>query len=99
MLRGKHRHLIGVSLHFLTIWIIANYRFHRLLVVLTAIVAIVKVITLYVDNGGALTEFTAHSLHLILGWRPVITWHCWQTATLSSWLGDCALSVMSFFVA
>ena len=50
MLRGKHRHLIRVGLHLLTIWIVANDRFHWLLIVLTAIVAIVEVITLDVDN-------------------------------------------------
>ena len=101
MLGGQHGHLIGPC-HILTVRIIADDRFHRLLVVL-AVVVTVDVIALDVDDAGALAELAADLnplLHLIFvkAGRPVVRLHLGKAAPLGAGLGYGAIPVLVLFV-
>ena len=101
MLGGQHGHLIGAR-HVLPVRIVADDRFHRLLVVLAVVVA-VDVVALDIDHAGALAELAAdlNSLfHLIFveAGRAVVRLHLGKTAPLGPGLGDCAISVLVLFI-
>ena len=102
MLGSQHGHLIGAS-HILTVRIVADHRFHRLLVVFTVVVT-VDVIALDVDHAGALAELAANLnplLHLIFveAGRAVVRLHLGEAAPLGPGLGYRAIPVLVLFVA
>ena len=101
MLGGQHGHLIGAR-HVLPVRVIADDRFHRLLVVLPVVVT-VDVVALDVDHAGALAELAADLdplLHLIFveAGRPVVRLHLGKTAAFGPRLGNCPISVLVLLV-
>ena len=99
MLGCKHGHLVRV--HVLTA-IVVDDRLHRLLVILTAVIAI-DMVALDVDHAGALTEFSADlepllNLVFIEAGCPVVRLHFGEAAALGARLGDCAVTILVLLV-
>ena len=74
-----------------------NDRFHWLLVILPAIVA-VQMVALNVDNGRALTELAPNFIYFIFveAWCSIIWLHLRQATALFSWLRNGPFSVLIF---
>ena len=101
MLGGQHGHLIGAR-QVLPVRVIADDRFHRLLVVL-AVVVTVDVVALDVDHAGALAELAADlnallQLIFVEAGRPVVRLHLGEAAPLGAGLGYSAIPVLVLFV-
>ena len=101
MLGGQHGHLIRAR-HVLPVRIVADDRFHRLLVIL-AVVVTVDVVALDVDHAGALAELAADLnslLHLLFveAGRAVVRLHLGKAAPLGSGLRYRAIPVLVLFV-
>ena len=99
MLGCQHRHLVGV---LVLTTVVVNHGFHRLLIVLAAVIAVYRV-ALNVDHTWALAEFPADlepllNLIFIKAGRSVVWLHLREAATLGAGLRYCAVSVLVLLV-